>query len=52
MSHTQVATAQTSNVGLAQDHASKVNDGGEFLVLSLGEEKCGVDILKVQEIRG
>ncbi|WP_166018105.1 chemotaxis protein CheW [Cobetia sp. MB87] len=52
MSHTQVATAQTSNVGLAQDHASKVNDGGEYLVFSLGEEHYAVDILKVQEIRG
>ncbi|MDH2422120.1 chemotaxis protein CheW [Cobetia amphilecti] len=41
-----------SNVGLAQDHASKVNDGGEYLVFSLGEEHYAVDILKVQEIRG
>ncbi|WP_404324719.1 chemotaxis protein CheW [Cobetia sp. UIB-001] len=52
MSHTQVAAAQTSNVGLAQDHASKVNDGGEYLVFSLGEEHYAVDILMVQEIRG
>jgi len=52
MSHTQVAAAQTSNVGLALDHASKVNDGGEYLVFSLGEEHYAVDILKVQEIRG
>jgi len=32
--------------------ASVENLGREFLVFTLGEEKYGIDILKVQEIRG
>ena len=38
----------------AQTHASldPDSDGSEFLTFALGEEEYGVDILKVQEIRG
>ena len=36
-----------------QSQASRVEDqGSEFLVFTLGEEEYGIDILKVQEIRG
>lgn len=34
------------------DAAAPVRAGGEFLTLRLGDEEYGVDILKVQEIRG
>ncbi|SAI38861.1 chemotaxis protein CheW [Bordetella ansorpii] len=36
-----------------QTQATRVEDqGSEFLVFTLGEEEYGIDILKVQEIRG
>ena len=36
-----------------QSHHARVEDAGsEFLVFTLGEEEYGIDILKVQEIRG
>jgi purine-binding chemotaxis protein CheW len=33
-------------------HASSAASGGEFLTFKLGAEEYGIDILKVQEIRG
>ena len=33
-------------------HAASQMDGGQFLTFSLGEELYGVDILRVQEIKG
>lgn len=33
-------------------HAASSLDGGQFLTFSLGEELYGVDILRVQEIKG
>jgi purine-binding chemotaxis protein CheW len=36
----------------AIDHATFTRDGGQFLTFTLGEEAYGVEILKVQEIRG
>lgn len=33
-------------------HAASHMDGGQFLTFSLGEELYGVDILRVQEIKG
>ena len=34
------------------DKSTATGIGGEFLSFALGEEHYGVDILKVQEIRG
>lgn len=34
------------------DKSTTTGTGGEFLSFALGEEHYGVDILKVQEIRG
>ncbi len=34
------------------DKSTATGTGGEFLSFALGEEHYGVDILKVQEIRG
>ena len=34
------------------DYASALNAGSEYLTFTLGQEEYGIDILKVQEIRG
>ena len=45
--------AQTSNSGSAPARlAGGDSDGGEFLAFTLGREEYGIDILRVQEIRG
>lgn len=41
----------TGNPGVA-DHRLPTAEAGEFLTFTLGAEEYGVDILKVQEIRG
>ncbi|TAL55987.1 MAG: chemotaxis protein CheW [Pandoraea sp.] len=40
--------------GVSRHHMAMQNDGDgqEFLVFTLGDEEYGIDILKVQEIRG
>lgn len=35
-----------------QDHTAGAETGNEFLAFTLGKEEYGIDILKVQEIRG
>jgi len=34
------------------DYSSALNTGSEYLTFTLGQEEYGIDILKVQEIRG
>ena len=48
MQNTQVQTNQTA-IGNASDRDVS---GREFLAFKLGEEEYGIDILKVQELRG
>jgi|SRR5579871_3845593 len=44
--------AQTENAAPAQTLNNLVGDANEFLTFKLGNEEYGIDILKVQEIRG
>jgi purine-binding chemotaxis protein CheW len=44
-------TAQ-NNIPVAGDNADRDIAGQEFLAFTLGKEEYGIDILKVQEIRG
>jgi purine-binding chemotaxis protein CheW len=37
---------------MAEQSASFANDSGQFLTFTLGDEEYGIDILKVQEIKG
>ncbi len=46
------AVAADSAVKDLQEQASLSTDGSQFLTFSLGEELYGVDILRVQEIKG
>src|SRR5574340_1734793 len=53
------ATARDTNANqggtmtqLATDYAASSTVGNEFLTFTLGREEYGIDILKVQEIRG
>ena len=43
---------RASNMFASRDHATSRPDVHEFLTFTLGAEEFGVDILKVQEIRG
>jgi purine-binding chemotaxis protein CheW len=50
---TRMTTMQTSSIGpSAAAGAGKEVAGQEFLAFTLGSEEYGIDILKVQEIRG
>jgi purine-binding chemotaxis protein CheW len=46
---TQVASAHVLSGGISSDRDSS---GTEFLAFTLGKEEYGIDILKVQELRG
>ncbi len=39
-------------VTIAGNASSIANEGGQFLTFTLGDEEYGIDILKVQEIKG
>jgi purine-binding chemotaxis protein CheW len=45
-------TAQMAHDGAAAHNAAALATGGEFLTFKLGQEEYGIEILKVQEIRG
>jgi purine-binding chemotaxis protein CheW len=51
MRETNMQTVQTANESTA-GHNLAVTGGGEFLTFKLGLEEYGIEILKVQEIRG
>ncbi len=46
------AVAADSAVKESKDQAGLTTDGNQFLTFSLGDELYGVDILRVQEIKG
>ena len=43
---------QTENAAASTNPPALASTGGEYLTMKLGNEEYGVDILKVQEIRG
>lgn len=45
-------TVQTANESTAGHNPAVMAAGGEFLTFKLGQEEYGIEILKVQEIRG
>ena len=43
---------QTENAAASTNPPALASTGGEYLTMKLGNEEYGIDILKVQEIRG